>query len=203
MLSPRIIVQCAVQIVIVLFSKILLQPFTRRDYSLVDKNAIKNIPHLLIGNHRRGSDPFALCSILPWASILKILPIGFMTHNVFYDSPLRPLLWLAGCYPAKSPKGQHKLFGIEGSLKLIKEGYSICIFPEGTRIRKPGRGEAHWGVIKIHAASQNTPFILAHIEYKPGIKAWFTFNRRIIRYKLIENPQFDNPELIMDEIFSL
>jgi 1-acyl-sn-glycerol-3-phosphate acyltransferase len=140
---------------------------------------------------------------LTFSTILKILPVGFMTHNAFYDSPLRPLLWLAGCYPAKNPKNKHALFGVGASADLLKRKYSICIFPEGTRVRNKQRGEANWGVVKIHQESPQTPFILAHLEYNSGLKAWLHGNKWVVRYKLVQNPHFNDPESIMDEIFAL
>lgn len=199
----RYTLQFGFQVLVILWNKILMQPFTRRDFSQIPPGAIMRRSYMLIGNHRRAFDPFVICAILPWRTILSVLPIGFVTHNVFYDSPLRPLLWIMGCFPAKNPKGKHKIFGIDGAVTLLNNGFSIFIFPEGTRIKGKPRGEAKWGVIKIHQATPGTPFILAHIEYNKGIGAWLTFNRRVVRYKLVENPKFDNPESIMDDVFAL
>jgi 1-acyl-sn-glycerol-3-phosphate acyltransferase len=196
-------VQYCFQLLVLLFSKIALRPFTRADTTAVKPNSIQNSGYLIISNHRRAVDPFVVCGNLPFKTILKILPVGFMTHNIFYDSPLRPLLWLAGCYPAKNPKGKHETFGVEGSTRLLQRGYSICIFPEGTRVRNRSRGEARWGVIKIHEQAPEVALILAHIEYDSSLKAWLQGRHRVVRYKLIKNPEYKNPESIMDEIFAL
>jgi hypothetical protein len=196
-------VQYCFQLLILLFAKLALQPFTLADTAAVKPNSIQKGGYLIVANHRRAIDPFVACGSLPFRTILKILPIGFMTHNVFYDSPLRPFLWLAGCYPAKNPKGNHAVFGITASTHLLQQRYSICIFPEGTRVRHKPRGKAHWGVIKVHQEAPQIPFILAHIEYNPGLKAWLRGRRRMAHYKLVEKPNFNNPEVIMDEIFAL
>jgi 1-acyl-sn-glycerol-3-phosphate acyltransferase len=112
-------------------------------------------------------------------------------------------MWFMGCYPAKNPRGKHKIFGVDGAAQLLSHGFSISIFPEGRRVRNEQRGEAKQGVIRIHQAAPNVPFILAHIEYNHGIKAWIARRRRVITYKLVPNPSYDNPEIIMDEIFAL
>jgi 1-acyl-sn-glycerol-3-phosphate acyltransferase len=196
-------VQYCFQLLILLVSKIALQPFTRVNTAGVKPEYIQKAGYLIVSNHRRALDPFVVCGGLPFKTILRILPVGFMTHNAFYDSPFRPLLWLAGCYPAKNPKGQHKTFGIDGSAHLLRQGYSLCIFPEGTRVRDRQRGEARWGVVKIHEQAPDIRFILAHIEYNPGLKNWLQGRHRTVHYTLIEKPDYKNPESIMDEIFAL
>lgn len=191
------------QILLMVLLKIIVHPFTRVDTKSVKQEYLHNQGYLIVANHSGAFDPFIICGGLPIRTILKILPVAFMTHNAFYDSPLRPLLWLSGCFPARDPYGRHKIFGVEGSLRLLEQGYSICIFPEGTRRRSVYRIPAKSGVIKIHKGRPSTPFILAHINYHPGLKAWLTFRRRTVSYKLVDSAHFSNPEIIMDEIFRL
>jgi 1-acyl-sn-glycerol-3-phosphate acyltransferase len=199
----RYLLQHGFQLLLTLLSKLLFGLFTRRDYSGVPAGSMTRRGYLLVANHRMASDPFVITGLLPWRTLINVLPIGFMTHNAFYDSPLRPLMWLMGCYPARNPEEKHKIFGVEGSVTLLQNGFSIFIFPEGTRVRGQVRGEAHYGVIKIHNAAPEVPMLLAHIEHNRGLGGWLKGNRYVIRYKLIENPKFDNPESIMDEIFAL
>jgi 1-acyl-sn-glycerol-3-phosphate acyltransferase len=195
--------QYCFQLVIVLVAKLALQPFTRVDATAVKSKNIQNRGYLIIANHRKGIDPFLICACLPLKTIFKILPVGFMTHNVFYDSPLRPLMWLAGSYPAKNLGKRRVSYGIDASRYLLEQGYSICIFPEGTRIPTKKRGEARWGVIKIHELTPSVPFMMAHIEYHKGLRSFLPLSRRYIRYKLVRKPTYSNPEIIMDEIFAL
>jgi 1-acyl-sn-glycerol-3-phosphate acyltransferase len=199
----RYTLQHVSQVLLTLLSKLLFQLFSHRDYSQIPKGAITRRGYLIVANHRLASDPFVISGLLPWRMLLKILPIGFMTHNVFYDSPLRPLMWLMGCYPAKNPKEKHKIYGIDGSVKLLNEGFSVFIFPEGTRVKGSTRGQAHYGVIKIHQAAPHIPLLLAHIEHNKSLKARLIGRRYSVKYKLVENQKFDNPESIMDEIFAL
>lgn len=191
------------QFFILAFGKLFLQPFTRVDASAVKPEIIKDQPYILVANHRRGPDPFIIGSGMAVKTVFKITPISFMTKNIFYDSPLRPFLWLSGGYAARSPKGKHKVYGVDGSVQLLQNGFSVFIFPEGTRIYKQPRGAAHSGIIRIHKAMPDIPFILAHIEYNKGLKAWLAGNRRVVKYGLVEHPHYDDPEQVMDDVYAL
>lgn len=199
----RRILQHGFQFCILVFGKIALQPFTRVNSTAVKPQLIKDQPYIIVGNHRHGPDPFVICSGMPAPTVLKITPVAFMTKNIFYDSPLRPLLWLSGAYAARNPKGKHKIFGVDGSVQLLKSGFSTFIFPEGTRVRGDGRGTAHTGIIRIHKAMPHVPLILCHIEYNKGLKAWLTGNRRTVKYRVIEHPNYDDPEKVMDDVYAL
>lgn len=191
------------QILIILAVKVLTYPTTRTKINQQLYDKLKDQPYLIIANHRRAFDPFIICSLLPWPLALKLLPISFMSHNVFYDSPLRPLMWLAGCFPARNPKGKHTIFGVEGGLKLLSQGFSLFIFPEGTRVRNQARGTAHNGVVRIHQATPHIPIIICHIEYYKGIKSWLAGRSRSIAYDIVEHPNYDDPEKLMDDVFAL
>lgn len=199
----RKILQRSFQMLILAGGKIVLRPFTRVDARAVNPKLIHNQPYILVANHRRGIDPFVIMTCMPAKTVFRITPVSFMTKNIFYDSPLWPLLWLSGCFAARNSWGIHKLFGVAGATSLLDHGFSLFIFPEGTRIKKQPRGKAHSGIIRIHTAMPKIPIILCHIEYNKGIKAWATGNRRSVAYKLIEKPSFNDAEKIMDEIFAI
>lgn len=199
----RKVLQRSFQMLILAGGKIVLRPFTRVDANAVKPNLIHNGQYILVANHRRGIDPFVIMTSMPAKTVFRITPVSFMTKNIFYDSPLWPLLWLSGCFASRNNWGIHKFFGVAGSINLLSNGFSLFIFPEGTRIKKQPRGKAHSGVIRIHDALPDIPMILCHIEYNKGIKAWLTGKRRSVAYKLIEKPNFSDPEQIMDEIFKI
>jgi len=191
------------QYILLVACKLALQPFTRADTAAVKPEFLKNQPYIIISNHRHWIDPFVICAALPVRSVFKITPVSFMTKNIFYDSLLKPLMWLAGAYPARNPNGNHKLFGVDGSIQLLQNGFSMCIFPEGKCVFGAERVPAHTGVIRIHQAVPRIPFILCHIEYNNGIKPWLTGRRRVVRYCLVDAPHYANADVIMDDIFAL
>lgn len=199
----RRLLQHGFQFAILVVGKILLQPFTRVDTYSVKPQNIENRPYIFVSNHRGSLDPFIIGCCLPVGTVFKITPVAFMTKNIFYDSPLRPFLWLAGAYAARSPKGKHKIYGVDGSVELLQNGFSMFIFPEGTRVRGNGRGQAHSGVVRIHSATPNIPIILCHIEYNKGIKSWLTGSRRTVKYRVIKNPNYTDPEKVMDDVYAL
>jgi 1-acyl-sn-glycerol-3-phosphate acyltransferase len=200
--SARYHLTRAFQILIILVVKVLSRFSTRTNFNELS-TGLADQPYLIVANHRRAFDPFIICANLPLRYSAKFLPIGFMSHNVFYDSPLRPLMWLAGCFPARNPRGKHTLFGVDGAVQMLQKQFSMFIFPEGTRVYHKPRGEAHSGVIRIHKALPQIPMILCHIEYNKGLGAWLAGNRRVVTYKLVKNPEYDDPEKLMDDVFAL
>lgn len=194
--------QFATQLLILTIGKILFVPVTKRYTKNIDAT-IKNQPYLIVGNHQRALDPFVIICGLPYKHALRLLPIGFMTANFFYDSFIRPLCWIAGCFPARNPKGKHTIFGVDGASILLNSGFSIFIFPEGKRMRDGSRGPAHHGVTRIHEQASNIPLLLCHIKYNNGLKALFSGKRFEIVYNLSKKQTYKSPELLMDELFAL
>lgn len=185
--------QLAVQLLLLTLVKILLLPFTRRTLKL---SGLPRGGCLVIANHRRALDPFIICGCLPYRYFVHMAPIGFMTHNVFYDSPLRPFAWLLGCFPARNPRQRQTLYGIEGSLRLLDAGCSVLIFPEGVRVRGRERSEAKPGAFVIHQARLGVPLVMCHISYK-------RFRARVTIMHLANPPLFTSPEALMDRVFVL
>lgn len=198
----RRICQYAAQLLILTIGKIFFVPVTKRDVSAI-KNQLPKTGYLIVANHSRSLDPFVIICGLPYGLALKLLPIGFMTQNFFYDSFIRPLCWLAGCYPARNPKDKHKIFGVDGSVILLNNGFSVFVFPEGKRMRDGSRGQAHHGVTRIKEALPHAPTLLCHIKYNNGLKAMLMGKRFEIVYKLAQKTKYTDPESIMDELFAL
>lgn len=196
-------VQFVAQCVILVIGKIILSPFTRVDTRGVNHQLFHKRPWLIVANHRRGIDPFVIICCLPFKMALRLLPVSFMTKNIFYDSPLWPLIWMGGGFAARNPRGWHKLYGVNGSVKLLQHKFGVVIFPEGTRVYHAARGTAHTGIVRIHKAAPDVPFLLCHIEYHPGLGAWLTGRRRTVVYKTVGRPLYEEAEAVMDDIFSL
>lgn len=198
----RRLTQHLCQLLILTIGKIIFLPVTKRDVSLID-SALLSKPHIIVANHRRSLDPFVTICGLPYRHTRKVLPIAFMTSNFFYDSFIRPLCWLAGCFPARNPKNKHEIFGVDGSILLLKNGFSVFVFPEGKRMRDGTRGPAHTGVTRIHDAVPDVPILLCHMKYNNGLKALLMGRRFEIHYKIAEKTKYHDPETIMDELFAL
>jgi len=186
------------QLLVLTVCKIIFLPFTKRNTVAVLPDKLKKRPYLIVANHRKGIDPFIITAGLPYKAYLKIAPINYMTANLFYDSILRPFLWLCGCFPAKNPKQRHALYGIDGATRLLASGFGILIFPQGRRVHYTERGQAKYGVIAIHQALPKVPIIVCRVEYKHTGLRIISLN-----YEIIRKPHFVNPEKVMDRVFML
>lgn len=121
-------------------------------------------PHLIAANHRNALDPFVLVSCLRFRDFFRLAPFSFMTANVFMR-PLwvRPIAWAAGCFPAKPGLGA---YGIDKAVDNLRHGYSVVIFPEGTRVRPGTTKEAKRGVSTILETLPSTPLVLVRLEWQ-------------------------------------
>lgn len=200
--TQRRVVQFAAQLLILTIGKIFFVPVTKRDTRALKSDFVRQ-SYLIVANHQRALDPFVIICGLPYKHALKLLPINFMTANFFYDSFIRPLCWVSGCFPARNPKGKHKIYGVDGGVELLQNNFSVFVFPEGKRMRDGSRGQAHSGVVRINQASPNTPLLLCHIKYNNGLKALLRGKRFDITYSLAKKQTYANPEPVMDEVFAL
>lgn len=123
----------AVQAVGWLLLRPLLKFFIRyRYHSQIDLKKIKT-PVIVIANHFSNLDPVIVGTILPFGS--TIYPIYFIAKDTLLTVPiLGGFLKLCGAFRA------HKKEGYEKSLaepkKILANGHSIMIFPQGHRYRE-------------------------------------------------------------------
>jgi 1-acyl-sn-glycerol-3-phosphate acyltransferase len=201
MYTLRRICQMVPQFLVSVLFKIFLLPFIKRQPNDLPKGAPTAC--LVVSNHRRMTDPMVMAAAMPYRYSTKIFPFAFMTSNRYYDSLLRPFVWLTGCFPARNnAKQTHTFFGVDGSTKLLKADFSVVIYPEG-RLARKGRLPAHSGVVRISQGAPKVPMLLCHITYKRGLKAFIKREFATVRFKVVEQPDFSDPELIMDAIYAL
>lgn len=113
-------------------------------------------PSIIVANHNSHLDVVVLMSLFSISKILKIRPVG--AEDYFFHSKLRR--WAATrvfdaipiCRAGEIPKTNI----LEPCEKALKDGYTIIIFPEGTR----GKPE-HLGVLRkgIYHLSNKMPEI--------------------------------------------
>jgi|GEM_PF-4464224 len=121
--------------------------------------------YVIAGNHQSMFDPFAIFALLPFRQRMRFLPLKFMTVPAIYHKwYLKPFCYLLGCYPAHIRHRTHHTYGVEGTIKLLKYGYNICIFPEGTRTLQKD-SDPKYGVVKILEAHPEAELLLAHLEW--------------------------------------
>lgn len=151
------------QVFMTLFFWFITRPrITTRVTSHIRLNA--NSRYLFASNHQSILDPFAIFWGLPLKQILAVSPTRFLTAKTVYRTPLMPLLRAMGCYPTRGSRQEI----IEESAGYMRDGYSVCFFPEGKRTTQAD-SEPRPGVSDMikRASSEfdDIKMILIHIEW--------------------------------------
>jgi 1-acyl-sn-glycerol-3-phosphate acyltransferase len=155
----------------------------------------KNSRIVIASNHTHALDPFAVVSSIRYRDFFRLAPFAFMTSRYFFKMRwLRPMLWLAGCFPAHALPPFYNLVGIDAALAFLNRGYTLFIFPEGTRA-KNGPLPAKRGVSEILQQVPNHELILAHIEWKR--------NPGAVIHLAKHTGSTDDPQAILNAIYKL
>ena len=106
----------------------LLFPFTFHGR----ENVPKDRPVVFCANHAHAMDPFLLALGLP-----RTMPIRFMAKRELMDAPL--LGWFLGKLGAYGvDRGHSDARALRISIESLRDGVSLLVFPEGTRVRRRG-----------------------------------------------------------------
>lgn len=157
--------------------------------------------YIVAANHQSQLDPFAIFIPVSFKQRSKFIPMKFMTlPRVYHKWYVKPLAYLAGCYPAHIRERNHHTYGVSGTIKLLKQGYNICIFPEGRRTRQ-GETEPKNGIVRILQDYPDATLLLAHIQWSRG-----RFGGRkctVIMAEAPKNLDKTDPKKIMNAIYAL
>jgi 1-acyl-sn-glycerol-3-phosphate acyltransferase len=162
-------------------------------YSFLDIEVLglKNIPlnrnnYIFASNHSSELDPTIIPAVLPIYS--RFVPMFYVSKDrSFYDrSGWRKIFYgglifkLFGAYPVISGVKNYGV-SMERHIKILKDGYSIHIFPEGVRTLNGEIGEGRGGISYLSLKS-GIPIIPVSIKgfFKLSIKDFFSDNRKII-----------------------
>ncbi len=157
--------------------------------------------YIVAANHQSMIDPFAVFALLPFSHRRKLLPLKFMTFpKIYHRWYVKPFAYLLGCYPAHIRDRSHHTYGIDGTIKLLGYGYTICIFPEGTRTLQKD-SDPKYGITKVLEQHPEAELLLAHLEWT------FTKNgKRHVVMTIAPAPvglDKTSPKAIMDAIYEL
>ena len=127
---------------------------------------LENIPEgacLVCGNHTRYSDPiFIILSmdrrdhpyIMGKAELLKVPVLGWLLKRL-------------GLIPVD--RGKSDVKAIKESMRVLKEGKKLLIFPEGTRVKEGEDADAKTGAAML-AVRTGVPIVPAYVPARLG---WF------------------------------
>lgn len=134
---------------------------------------------LLCGNHTTASDPFCVvfaighrpqCRVMAKDELMRIPVVGW-------------LLKKAGIIGVN--RGKADVGAIKQSMKALKNGEKLLLFPEGTRVEEGGKGTAHTGAAML-ATRTGVPIVPVYIPRK---KKWF--RRTTVAFGEAYIPQFE------------
>lgn len=123
--------------VIVWIVKIFLFPFYRIKV-FGKENIPENKDIIVCANHWSNLDPIFLSISLP-------IKFHYMAKKELFEIPvLRGILSKAGAFPVDREGSDLK--ALRHAISLIKDGNTLGIFPEGTRVKEVNRENMHEGV---------------------------------------------------------
>src|SRR3954469_12756054 len=98
---------------------------------------------IVASNHRSFLDPFAIGVALPWRR-----PMQYVAKVELFERRWQGwILSRVGAFPIR--RGQSDETAMETARKVLDRGGTICIFPEGTRIRSGSLGTPRRGVGRL------------------------------------------------------
>lgn len=98
-----------------------------------ETSGLENLPDepvILCPNHSSWWDPILLISVLRNDYPLRIMA----KKQLFHVPVLKTFLKKLGVFPVD--RGNSDIGALKGSIQGLKEGWSLMLFPEGTRVRK-------------------------------------------------------------------
>lgn len=150
---------------------------------------LENVPRegalLVASNHMSYLDPVVVGNAFP-------RELYYMAKSELFDIPLfSSLIRLYNAFPVE--RGRADLKAIETTLKLLNEGKSVLIFPEGTRSRT-GRLQRARGGVGIIAYKAKVPVLPTYIS---GTQKVLPPGRAIPRLNRVE-VRFGKPVPLQD-----
>jgi glycerol-3-phosphate dehydrogenase (NAD(P)+) len=130
-----------------LLARMILQPafWVWLRLSRVGREHLRGIKGGLIvaSNHRSFLDPFVIAVTLPWRR-----PMQYVAKVELFERPWRGwILSRVGAFPIR--RGQSDETAMETARMILHRGGTVCIFPEGTRIRSGSLGMPKRGVGRL------------------------------------------------------
>lgn len=139
-----------------IFSKVVYGTiFPRKIYG--KENIPESGAYLLVANHISARDPLFLASVMPLNR-----PVNFMAKKELFKNPiLRKCMEWLHAFPVD--RGAADMSAIHASMRILKEGKVLGIFPQGTRSKDNSPTPMLSGSSMI-ALRANVPVIPAYID---------------------------------------
>lgn len=195
------IITCVQQCVVCIYKLLLVCWGGYRATLRLPRDLARTKRYIIAANHQSQLDPFAIFAVFPSRQRAKLLPLKFMTiPKVYHRWYVKPFAYLLGCYPAHIRERKHHTYGVSGTIKLLRYGYNVCIFPEGRRTLQ-SESQPKNGIVRIMQEYPDATLLIAHLQWH--LKR---FGRRHFTITLKPLPPHINKtdaKAIMDAIYAL
>lgn len=129
---------------------------------------------IVAANHRSFLDPFVIGAGLPWRR-----PMNYVAKVELFEQPWQGwLLSRLGAFPIR--RGQSDEEAMETARLVVERGGTVCIFPEGTRIRSGSLSTPRRGVgrLALQTGGAVVPIAVHGTEYVR--RGWRIRPRKVI-----------------------
>ena len=144
---------------------------TGREYGQVSGGLI------VAANHRSFLDPFAIGAALPWRR-----PMNYVAKVELFERRWQGwLLSRLGAFPIR--RGESDELSVDTARLVVERGGTVCIFPEGTRIRRGTLATPKRGVGRL-ALQTGAPVVPTAIFGSEHVRRGWRIRPRQVRVRL-------------------
>ena len=142
----------------------LLRAISRVLFGLTIHGAEK-VPHtgpvILAANHRRYADPVLVCMAVPRR-------IQWMGKKELFTPPFDRFFYFIGTFPVDRKGGGRA--ALRSALAYLKDGWTLGIFPEGTRRKAYDPNDPPKGGVAMLAARSGAPVVPVFVDRVPNLR---------------------------------
>ncbi len=181
-----------------LLARVLMTPFflvyfryarTGREHARIKGGLI------VAANHRSFLDPFAIGGCLPWRR-----PMNYVAKVELFERRWRGwVLSRLGAFPIR--RGESDEESMETARQIVERGGAVCIFPEGTRIRRGTLRKPRRGVGRL-ALQTGAPVIPTAVLGTENVRRGWRIRPRKVKVRLgraMTFPRAEAPSVTLAE----
>ncbi len=132
---------------------------------------------IVASNHRSFLDPFAIGAVLPWRR-----PMNYVAKIELFERRWQGwLLSRLGAFPIR--RGESDELAMETARLSVERGGTVCIFPEGTRIRRGTLATPRRGVGRL-ALQTGAPVLPTAVFGSEHVRRGWRIRPRRVRVRL-------------------
>lgn len=132
---------------------------------------------IVASNHRSFLDPFAIGGALPWSR-----PMNYVAKVELFERRWQAwFLSRLGAFPIRRNESDEE--SMETARIVVERGGAVCIFPEGTRIRRGALAEPRRGVGRL-ALQTGAPVIPAAVLGTEHVRRGWRIRPRKVKVRL-------------------